>query len=90
VNPDPQFLRWLSLLGVAVAVTGVLFLLLLPKDDRDRRVRATGAFIFGMVLLVYVFLTKNPDVLESAEKYIALTLIGMVIATISVIRLLKK
>ena len=87
---DVNLLRFIAVLSLLAALIGLLFLLLLPKDERNRRVKATAVFVAGMAGLAFTFLWKNPDVLESAERHIALTLIGMVIATISLLQFLRR
>jgi len=88
VNRD--LLHLVAIVSLLAAIIGLLFLMLLPKDERNRRIRATAVFVGGMAGLVFSFLWKNPDILESAEQYIAITLIGMIIATVSVLKYLKR
>jgi len=91
VHPgDVDFLRLVATVSLLSAVIGLLFLLLLPRDERSRRIRATAIFVGGMAGLAFTFIRKNPNILESAEQYVAITLIGMVIATVSVLKYLKR
>ena len=85
-----EFLEFFSLLSLCAAIIGMLFLLLLPKDDKHRRLKACAIFVFGMVGMAFSFLIKNPEIRETLERHIALTLIGMVIATLSVIKIMNK
>ena len=85
MNTDPVLF-----LGICPAIFGLLMLLLLPRDEFPRRLASMGMFALGMTYTAYAFLSKNPDLLESVEENIALTLIGMIIATLSVIRFIRK
>lgn len=87
---ENQFSEFLSILGMCIAIIGVLFLLLLPRKLQEARLRATALFIGGVVLLTMNYLFQNPDFLQDIQENIALVAIGLVIATISVIKLLKK
>ena len=86
--PDP--LQFMATLGITAGVAGVLLLLLAPKSEPRLRRLGIGCFVAGMCYVVWSFLSETPDILESAREHIALTLIGLVIATLSVIRLLKR
>jgi len=90
MDTSSNFIQFLSIVGMGASVIGILFLIMLPKDDRDRRIKAIGIFILGMSLLLLSFISKNPDILEAAEEHIALTLIGLVIATLSAIKIFRK
>ncbi len=87
---DERLGEFLSILGICLAIIGVLFLLLLPRKFEEARIKAIGFFILGVVLITMTFLFQNPDFLKDIQKNIALVAIGLVIATISVIKLLKK
>lgn len=87
---DQEFLSFLSVLFIALGVMGVLILILAPQANERLKRIGVAYFAGGMAGVVATFLFKNPDVLEWTERHIALTLIGLVIATISVIRLLHK
>ncbi|MGD8306001.1 MAG: hypothetical protein PVF17_05050 [Ignavibacteria bacterium] len=78
-----------TIAGIALAVACILFLLLWSKDD-PRRDKAKTGFVIGMLIILFSFLIKNPDIVTFAEENIGLTLLGMVIATLSIIKLLKK
>ena len=80
----------LVLIGLIFAIIGLLFLILTPKNDNETRSRAVSGFISGMACIAVAFLIGNTEKLDIAEKQIGLTLVGIVIATISVINMLKK
>ncbi len=79
-----------SVICISMAVTGLMLLLVVPKTDEYRRHIGVSLFSVGMGGTVAFFLLDNPDVLASAREHIALTLIGMIIATLQVIRLIRK
>jgi len=85
---DP--LQFMATLGITAGVAGVLLLLLAPKSEPRLWRVGIGCFVAGMCYIVWSFLSETPDILESARNHIALTLIGLVVASISVIRLLKR
>ena len=82
---EENFLKWLTLLCFGAAMVGAVLLVIGPN-----KVRAAAVFTFGVVSLAILFLHKNPNIIESFQKHIALTLIGMVIAGVSIITKLKK
>lgn len=87
---DPYSMNFLSIIGICSTVMGVLLLFLVPKSDVFRWRLGLGLFIGGAFLIVYTFLFIRQDLLESIRENVALTLIGLVIATISVIKTIKK
>jgi hypothetical protein len=52
----PEFISTFSLVA---AIIGLLFLIMLPKDDEDRRLKALAIFIGGLAILVFSFLQRN-------------------------------
>ena len=89
-NPDPQLIEFVTLISLTSAVIGMLFILILPKDDSDRRIIAKAFFVGGLAGLMMTFLIENPDIMKLAQKRIALKLIVMLIASVSLIELFKK
>ena len=87
---DPEFMNFFSIIGICSAVVGVLLLIVVPKSDTFRWRLGLGLFVAGAFAIVYSFLFLNQDFLESLRDNIALTLIGLVIATISVIKIIRK
>ena len=86
-----ESLNFLSIIGICSAVVGILILLIVPKSDKTRlRPLGLGLFVGGAFLIVYSFLFLNPEFLSDLRDHLALVLIGLVIATLSVIRILKK
>jgi hypothetical protein len=80
----------LSAACLFLAIAGALVLMIAPKDDDARRRIGLGFFAGGMGGLAMLFVLKNPEILESVQRHIALALIGMVIAFFSILRFLKK
>jgi len=90
MNPDPEFNNFVSAMLLGLSIIGVLLLLIGPKDNDRLRGLAISFFACGLGGVAVLFLLNNHDILADAQEHIALTLIGMVIATISVIRLIRK
>ena len=87
---DPEFMNFFSIIGICSAVVGVILLIIVPKSDTYRWRLGLGLFVAGAFAIVFSFLIQNQDFLESLRDNIALTLIGLVIATVSVIKIIKK
>ena len=91
MNPNEDVWNLLSILGICLSVVGALLLILVPKTDATRLRRlGLACFVGGAYFIVGSFLFLNPDFLEQLREHLALTLIGLVIATLSLIRILKK
>ena len=81
-----------TLMCFMFAAVGGILLLIVPNEDRWERQRRLGYGFFsgGMAGILISFLIKNPNVLESARENIALTILGLLIAFLQIIRLAKK
>ncbi len=90
LSPDEAITILPALTGIIISIVGLLFLILTPKSDIETRSKATSAFVVGMAITALGFLLNNPDIILIAQDHIGLTLVGMIIAPISVIKLLKK
>ena len=80
-----DFSKWLTLLCFGLAMVGAVLAVIGPNKER-----AICVFTFGVVVLAVLFLYKNPNIIESLQEHIALTLIGMVIAGVTIISKLKR
>lgn len=85
-----EFNSFMSAVCIFLAITGLMLLLIVPKTDEHRQRLGFAFFSAGMGGTAFFFLLGNPEVLRSAQENIALTLIGMLIATLQIIRLIKK
>lgn len=84
--------QFLSVVTLMMAIIGLLLLIVVPRTDYYARTRTLGIafFVSGLGGVAGLFLLRSPDVLRGMQEHIALTLIGMVIATLSVIQLLRR
>lgn len=82
--------RLVSIVFLTLAIVGALLLVVAPKTDEYRRRLGLAFFVGGMAGVAGMFLLRNPEVFDSAQEHIALTLIGMVIAFFSILRFLKR
>jgi len=91
--PSPvEVNQTLSALTLMVAIAGFLILLVTPNTERFHQLRVLGIAFFcaGLGATAAFFLLRRPDVLEGLQENLALVLVGMVIATLSAIRLFKR
>lgn len=72
----------LTIFMIGLMLIGILIIILTGRKN----VMAIRYVIIGASTLVVIFLVENPNIVESLKEHIALTLIGLVIATISIIR----
>ena len=88
---NEESLNFLSIIGICSSVVGMLILLIVPKSNTTRiRPLGLALFVGGAFLIVYTFLFLNPEFLSDIREHLALVLIGLVIATVSIIKILKK
>lgn len=84
------FMEGFSVLGISIAVLGFLILIIV-RDQKSFHFRlGLACFVCGCFATVYSFLYLNPDWLETLRENLAIALIGLVIATISVIKIIRK
>ena len=86
-----DFNEFASAVALMMAIIGLL-IIVVPRTDYYARTRTLGIafFVCGLGAVAGFFLLRNPDVLRVKQEHIALALIGMVIATISVIGHLRR
>jgi len=78
-----SFGEFITLMMIGFMILGALGVIIYGRSNKV----AISVFMFGAVMVAVIFLSDNPNLVESLKEHIALTLIGMVIATISIIRL---
>lgn len=78
--------------AIGFMVMGILYLLMAKILDLNplQKVIAGSVFIGGAFMLVVTWLYTRPEVLKRLTEHIGWTLVGLVIVTMGVIRLLRK
>lgn len=89
-DDERLFVTRIITFAFVLAIAGMLLLLIVPKEDERLRRVGTAFFVGGMAGIAGFFLLLNPHVVTYFAEHIGLTLIGMLIATVEILRLAKK
>ena len=73
-----------------LAIFGALVLMLAPKENEVLKIRGLAFFAGGMAGTAGLFLLTSPDVIEDIRRNVGLALIGMVIASLGILRFLNR